>query len=435
MRKLLPFPHSQQRREGGTALLALLCGFSSSSAFGSVGFGSVLCSASLASMPSSPVASGDASGFSAEQLDGYTADELKRLVKERGLPWPDRNDPARAARGRSVGSGLVKADFIAALMTPDGSAAPGPGPGPPVHHKYDIVEYDDPVSGRWLPAVVSGFNGSTGDYSVRFRAAGTSAGAGSVDASGVAADQLRAPPVRQRDEDAAGPAARPAQRQRTASAAGQPSDGSESEEDIVHYDRTTQHPSRRDELIAQLQGRPEERGAGEGASADGGAQRGGGDSAQGGAGDSVSGRSSLIVPNRTLAAGEVGYVADFVETPAHVESACFSGTVVVGDDGALAFRRGRCADPTSVPDYYSGAARLRRYMLDNKRWPVDDGYLEVYVSRICGWSRHFTWAAINQYDRTFRRKMHLAGNAGSWRALDASLHAACFLEDPAARLD
>ena len=133
--------------------------------------------------------------------------------------------------------------------------------------------------------------------------------------------------------------------------------------------------------------------------------------------------------------GEVGDVADFVETPAHVESACFSGTVVVGDDGALAFRRGRCADPTSVPDYYSGAARLRRYMLDNKRWPVDDGYLEVYVSRICGWSRHFTWAAINQYDRTFRRKMHLAGNAGSWRGLDASLHAACFLEDPAARLD
>ena len=50
-------------------------------------FGSVLCSTSLASMPSSPVASGDASGFSAEQLDGYTADELKRLVKERGLPW------------------------------------------------------------------------------------------------------------------------------------------------------------------------------------------------------------------------------------------------------------------------------------------------------------------------------------------------------------
>ena len=113
MRKLLPFPHSQQRREGGTALLALLCGFF----FGSdIGFGSVLCSTSLASMPSSPVASGDASGFSAEQLDGYTADELKRLVKERGLPWPDRNDPARAARGRSVGSGLVKADFIAALM-------------------------------------------------------------------------------------------------------------------------------------------------------------------------------------------------------------------------------------------------------------------------------------------------------------------------------
>ena len=92
-----------------SALLALLCGFSSSSAFGSdISFGSVLCSTSLASMPSSPVASGDASGFSAEQLDGYTADELKRLVKERGLPWPDRNDPARAARGRSVGSGLVK---------------------------------------------------------------------------------------------------------------------------------------------------------------------------------------------------------------------------------------------------------------------------------------------------------------------------------------
>ena len=28
MRKLLPVPHSQQRREGSTALLALLCGFS-----------------------------------------------------------------------------------------------------------------------------------------------------------------------------------------------------------------------------------------------------------------------------------------------------------------------------------------------------------------------------------------------------------------------
>ena len=288
-------------------------------------------------MPSSPVASGGASGFSVEQLDSYTADELKRLVKERGLPWPDRNDPARAARGRSVGSGLVKADFIAALMTPDGSAAPDPGPGPPVHEKYDIVEYNDPVSGRWLQAVISGFNGGSGEYSVRFRPpAGTN-----VDVSDVAADRLRAPPARRRDEDAAGPAARPAQRQRTDGAAGsdggQPSDGSESEEDIVHYDRTTQHPSRRDELIARLQGRPEERGVGEGASADGGAQRGGGDSGLGSAGGSVSGRSSLVVPNRKLSAGEVGYVADFVETPAHFESDCFSGTVVVGDEGALTF--------------------------------------------------------------------------------------------------
>ena len=49
-----------------------------------------------------------------------------------------------------MGSGLVKADFIAALMAPDGSATPGPGPRPPVHKKYDIVEYNDPVSGRWL---------------------------------------------------------------------------------------------------------------------------------------------------------------------------------------------------------------------------------------------------------------------------------------------
>ena len=189
---LLCGPHQQQhylkiqrsevRAGGSTALLALLCGIS------------VLCSTSLASMPSSPVASGGAFGYSAERLDGCTADELKLLVKARGLPWPDRNDPARAARGRSVGSGLVKADFIAALMTPDGSAAPGPGPGPPVHHEGDIVEYDDPVSGRWLPAVVSGFNGGTGEYSVRVHPhAGTS-----VDASDVAADRLRAPPARRR---------------------------------------------------------------------------------------------------------------------------------------------------------------------------------------------------------------------------------------------
>ena len=87
MRKLLPFPHSQQRRGGSTALLALLCGFF----FGfSIVFGSVLCSGStsLASMPSSSVASGDASVYSAEYLDGCTADELKLLVKARGLPWP-----------------------------------------------------------------------------------------------------------------------------------------------------------------------------------------------------------------------------------------------------------------------------------------------------------------------------------------------------------
>ena len=65
----------------------------------SIGFGSVLCSGStsLASMPSSSVASGGASGYSAEHLDGCTADELKLLIKARGLPWPDRNDPARAA--------------------------------------------------------------------------------------------------------------------------------------------------------------------------------------------------------------------------------------------------------------------------------------------------------------------------------------------------
>ena len=402
-------------------------------------------------MPSSPVASGDASGFSAEQLDGYTADELKRLVKERGLPWPDRNDPARAARGRSVGSGLVKADFIAALMTPDGSAAPGPGPGPPVHHKYDIVEYDDPVSGRWLPAVVSGFNGSTGDYSVRFRAAGTSAGAGSVDASGVAADQLRAPPVRQRDEDAAGPAARPAQRQRTASAAGQPSDGSESEEDIVRYDRSTQHQSRRGELIAQLQGRPEERGAGE-------------DVKHGGhlstwmqgykgpalttglratldaldpttldwsrlptAGGSSPDRpgaapASTIVGNRSLTKEEVWYVADFVLLAAHLEPAIISGKIV------------RCADPTSVAEYVSGATRLRQCAMDSERWPSDDGYLDCYVNRIVKWSEVYTWAAINRYDRAFRRAMHLAGAKGSWRVLDVDLHAACLLDEPAARL-
>ena len=43
MRKLLPVPHSQQRREGSAALLALLCGFF----FGSgIGFGSVLSSGS-----------------------------------------------------------------------------------------------------------------------------------------------------------------------------------------------------------------------------------------------------------------------------------------------------------------------------------------------------------------------------------------------------
>ena len=40
MRKLLPVPHSQQRREGSAAMLALLCGFSSAPASASAPFGS-----------------------------------------------------------------------------------------------------------------------------------------------------------------------------------------------------------------------------------------------------------------------------------------------------------------------------------------------------------------------------------------------------------
>ena len=38
-----------------------------------------------------------------------------RRAAARGLPWPDRNDPARAARGRRVGSGLVKADLCGGI--------------------------------------------------------------------------------------------------------------------------------------------------------------------------------------------------------------------------------------------------------------------------------------------------------------------------------
>ena len=42
---------------------------------------------------------------------------------------------------------------------------------------------------------------------------------------------------------------------------------------------------------------------------------------------------------------------------------------------------------------------------------------------------------VYRYDRAFRRKMHVAGDKGCWRTLDVPLHAACLLEDPAARLD
>ena len=74
------------------------------------------------------------------------------------------------------------------------------------------------------------------------------------------AGRLPSPPTRRRDEDAASPAARPAQRQRTAGPVGlsnsQPDLRREPEHEVVRYDRATQQQSRRDELIARLHAPP-----------------------------------------------------------------------------------------------------------------------------------------------------------------------------------
>ena len=133
--------------------------------------------------------------------------------------------------------------------------------------------------------------------------------------------------------------------------------------------------------------------------------------------------TSTIVSNRSLTKEEVWYVADFVLLAAHLEPAIITSGKIV-----------RCADPTSVVEYVSGATRLRQCAMDKGRWPVDDGYLDIYINRIVKWSEIYTWAAINRYDRAFRRSMHVAGAKASWRVLDVDLHASCLLDEPAARL-
>ena len=132
--------------------------------------------------------------------------------------------------------------------------------------------------------------------------------------------------------------------------------------------------------------------------------------------------ASTIIANRPIRTEEVWYVADFILRLLHIEPAVQTNTII------------RCADPVSTVEYVSGATRLRQCAMDNQRWPNDDGYLDVYIPRITGWSAHYTWAAINAYDRAFRRAMHAARPGASWRVLDVALHTACMLDDPSARL-
>ena len=94
----------------------------------------------------------------------------------------------------------------------------------------------------------------------------------------------------------------------------------------------------------------------------------------------------------------------------------------------------RSADPASLDAWMTGATRLRQWAIDNMRWPVDDGYLDVYMPRIASFSKHYTWAAINRFDRGFRRSIHsnLPSTITSWRDYPVELFQTCFVLDPAA---
>ena len=59
----------------------------------------------------------------------------------------------------------------------------------------------------------------------------------------------------------------------------------------------------------------------------------------------------------------------------------------------------------------------------------------MYAPRICSLDVHYTWTAINKFDKAFRRSMQskAAGTITSWRTFPTELFNDCFVLDPAAR--
>ena len=141
--------------------------------------------------------------------------------------------------------------------------------------------------------------------------------------------------------------------------------------------------------------------------------------------------ASLIAPNRKIGPHEVAFVCDFV--PRDGDADDVNGFTATAN--GITFTSGkRSPDPASLDTWMTGATRLRQWGIDNRRWPVDDGYLDVYMPRIAAFSKHYTWAAINKFDRGFRRSMHsnLLNTITSWREYPVELFQTCFVLDQAA---
>jgi hypothetical protein len=150
------------------------------------------------------------------------------------------------------------------------------------------------------------------------------------------------------------------------------------------------------------------------------------------AGAAMSNGASLITPHRKIGLHECIFAADFVPREDGTDVAA---EVTASLNGITFTSSKKSPDPTDLNSWLTGSNRARQWAIDNNRWPVDDGFLDVYVPRIASFDRQFTWAAINKFDKAFRLSMHskAPGTIESWRTFPTELFNECFVLDLSAR--
>ena len=138
---------------------------------------------------------------------------------------------------------------------------------------------------------------------------------------------------------------------------------------------------------------------------------------------------SLITPNRPVKPGDLLYTADFIPPPNGFDTEATDDAAQVGPFMIKAAAKPP-PDPVSIGQWLLGASRLRQYCQDVGR-PLAAEY-DIYVQTIVQFDQEFTMAAINAYDKAFRRHLHY-GEIKSWADWPQRLYSISFDLNPAAR--